>query len=459
MTIETSMINRIIISLFLLASLICCTTKEVAQTTVMKDRLEKILNEHTLQLWYPKVIDNNNGGYYSNYSYDWTKQNDQNKFIVTQARHVWTLSKAFEFYPERNEYQDYARHGYEFLKNHMWDKEYGGFYQLVDSTGRIPKNDYSLEKRLYGNSFAIYALATYYKTSPDKEALDLAIQSFTWLDTHAHDSIYGGYFQYLKRNGDIISRSVLDVGYDAPDKTYVGLKDYNSSIHTLEAFTELYHVWPNDTLRNRLQEMYEVVSETMFDPRGFLKLYFYPDWTLVQDHELLELLGKSSHYANHVTFGHDVETAFLLMEAAEALGIDPDEIVSKAKLFVDHALKKGWDNEKGGFYEMGKYINAEMKILDKGKNWWAQAEGMNSLLLMHKYFPDDLNQYYEKFELLVDYIEQNMLDYENMGWFSGGVDHQPKIKKYQKAQIWKGSYHTSRSLMHCIEMLGNGVAD
>ncbi|MCK5206991.1 MAG: AGE family epimerase/isomerase, partial [Cyclobacteriaceae bacterium] len=129
----------------------------------MKNKLEQVLNEHTLQLWYPRVIDQNNGGYYSNYSYDWTKENNQNKFIVTQARHVWTLSKAFEFYPERTEYQDYANHGYEFLRDHMWDKEYGGFYQLVDSTGQVPDGEYSFEKKLYGNSFAIYGLAAYYK--------------------------------------------------------------------------------------------------------------------------------------------------------------------------------------------------------------------------------------------------------------------------------------------------------
>ena len=449
------MTNKIIISIFLFNSIICCTSKTIEQKPSMKNKLEQVLNEHTLQLWYPRVIDQNNGGYYSNYSYDWTKENNQNKFIVTQARHVWTLSKAIEFYPERTEYQDYANHGYEFLRDHMWDKEYGGFYQLVDSTGQVPDGEYSFEKKLYGNSFGIYGLAAYYKISKNKDVLDLAVRTFNWLDSHAHDSIYGGYFQYLRRDGSSIPRSVLEDGYDASDKAHVGLKDYNSSIHILEAFTELFHVWPDEILKERLQEMYEVVSETMYDPRGFLKLHFYPDWTLVEDQELIELAGERSFYTNHVTFGHDVETAFLLLEAAEALGIEQEEIMPKAKLFVDHALKKGWDNEKGGFYDQGKYIDGEMKILDKGKNWWAQAEGFNSLLLMHKHFPDDPNQYYEKFELLVDYIEKNLLDHENLGWYSYGIDHHPEMKTRQKAQIWKGSYHTARSLMHCISILEN----
>ena len=115
----------------------------------LKDKLEEILNEHTLHVWYPKVIDKINGGYYTNYSYDWNKEDIQNKFIVTQARHVWTLSKAFEFYPERKAYLEFANHGYEFLKEFMWDKKYGGFFQLVDSAGQVPDGKYMLEKRVF----------------------------------------------------------------------------------------------------------------------------------------------------------------------------------------------------------------------------------------------------------------------------------------------------------------------
>ena len=449
------MIPRIVISIFLLAGFLYCTPKTIEQENPIKIKLEKVLNDHTLDLWYPKVIDHKNGGYYSNYTYNWAKENNQNKFIVTQARHVWTLSKAFEFYPDRADYKDYANHGYLFLKDKMWDKEYGGFYQLVDSTGQVPEGEYNFEKKLYGNAFAIYGLSAFYKISKNTDVLDLAVRGFSWLDANARDSIHGGYFQYLRRDGSIIPRSVLEEGYDAPDKAHVGLKDYNSTIHILEALTELYTVWPDKTLKDRLQEMYEIVSEIMYDPRGFLKLYFYADWTIVEDQDMIDLIGERSFNTNHVTFGHDVETAFLLLEAAEALGIEEREIMPKAKLFVDHALEKGWDHEKGGFYEQGKYIDGKMTILDKGKNWWAQAEGMNSLLMMHQHFPNDQNQYDQKFELLVNYIDQNLLDHTHMGWYSGGVDHHPEIKKMRKASIWKGTYHTTRSLIHCISMLEN----
>lgn len=423
--------------------------------TKLQDQLEQLLNDNTLDPWYPRVIDTINGGYYSNFGSDWKKLESQEKFIVTQARHVWTLSNAFEFYENRTKYKEYAQHGYEFLRDHMWDKEYGGFYQQVDSTGKPPDTKFGLEKRAYGHAFAIYGLSAYYKISGNENVLDFAKQAFNWFDEHARDNVHGGYYQYLNRDGSYIPRSVLEQGYDASDWAFVGLKDYNSSIHILEAFTELYQIWPDEIVRDRLQEMYEVVSKTMYDERGFLKLYFYPDWTPVKDKDMEPYLGERSVVINHVTFGHDVETAFLLLEAAGVLGISEEVIMPKAKRFVDHALEKGWDSKKGGFYEMGKYVDGEMKILDEGKNWWVQAEGLNSLLLMHTHFPDDPMNYYARFEIMFSYINHNLIDHDNKGWYSGGIDLHPELKDEKKAQIWKGNYHTARSLMHCIKMLEN----
>ena len=442
------------ISIFLIfLMLLSCQKEQEPVFDSPNDQLKNILIHHSTTPWYPRVIDTINGGYYSTYSFDWEKQANQNKFIVTQSRHIWSLSKLYEFFPDSSKYKNFAEHGFQFIKTHMWDDDYGGFFQLVDSTGQVPEGEYSLEKRAYGNSFAIYALSAFYKISKNEEALELAKDAFSWFDHAAYDTVHGGYFQYLYQNGDIIPRSVLSDGYSAGDKVLVGLKDYNSSIHILEAFTELYSVWPDKLLKIRLLEMYEVVSGTMMDERGFLKLHFYPDWKLVPDEELTKLAGEGSFYTNHITFGHDVETAFLLIEAADVLGLEITEVKQLAKKIVDHSLDNGWDQEQGGFYEQGKFVDGSMKITDRNKNWWAQAEGMNSLLLMHQYFPDDPQNYYENFELILKYIDKNLIDHQNTGWYSFGIDHSPKYATAHKAQIWKGNYHTVRSLLHCIKML------
>lgn len=441
------------ICLFFL-SLVFVFTGCVRDNTLPMDKeIETYLNHHTLELWYPKVKDEKHGGFLSQFTYDWQLEGPQYKFSVTQARNVWSCSRAFEFYPEKKIYLNMAKHGFIFLRDVMWDKEFGGFHQTLTREGNLIDEKHMDEKRSYGNAFCIYALAAYYRVSHDEEVLNLAKKSFHWFDEHAHDDEYKGYFQFLYRDGTPIPRSVLPE-YNAGDRAHVGLKDYNSSIHILEAYTELYQVWPDDLLRTRLEEMYFLVLDTMVNPTGYLRLHFFPDWTEVSDEDLKGEAGRRSIYANHVTFGHDVETAYLLLEAAHVLGLEIDgQLMGRFKRLLDHSIEKGWDKENGGFYDMGIYRDGEMEIINDHKSWWGQAEGLNSLLLMHTLYPDDPHNYYELFTQMWDYIKTYLIDDQYRGWYDSGLDKNPGSKKRNKADLWVVNYHTTRSLINCIEML------
>src|SRR6476620_11638283 len=136
----------------------------------------------------------------------------------------------------------------------MWDKEYGGFYNLVTRDG-TPK---SIIKDAYGNAFGIYGLSAYYECSHDTAALSFAKTAFMWLEKHSHDPTYKGYFQHLQRDGTPVIRTA-----DVKSTSDLGYKDQNSSIHLLEAFTELYHIWPDPLVRERLQEMLYLIRDTI----------------------------------------------------------------------------------------------------------------------------------------------------------------------------------------------------
>lgn len=399
--------------------------------------------ENLIDVWYPRVIDYEQGGYLSRFSYDWHQQESQNKMIVTQARHLWTLSKLGERYPEEHIYKDFAAHGFEFLKDEMWDSEYGGFYQLVTREGKpIQDNSQQVHKTLYGNAFAMYGLSAYYEFSEDPAALDLAKQTFNWLETHSHDPVHGGYFQPLSRNG-------------SPDTTGTP-KDYNSGIHILEALTALYEVWPDDIVRERLEENFHIVRDTMVTEKGFLNLYFEPDWTHRSYRDSSKAVIMENLEDDHVTPGHDIETAYLLLETAEILGIGEDEKTHRiAKRLTDHTLETGWDKSVGGLFDIGYYFRneRELTIIEETKNWWAQAEALNTLLIMSDLYPNDPNNYFDKFVKQWKYIQKNLIDSEYGGWYAGGIDKEPERKTGLKAQIWKGNYHTVRSLMNCLNRL------
>jgi len=64
----------------------------------------------------------------------------------------------------------------------------------------------------------------------------------------------------------------------------------------------------------RLDEMFHVVRDIMVVDPGHLLLYFMEDWTPVTDETLDEIAGEDLWFSDHVTFGHDIETSFLLSQ-------------------------------------------------------------------------------------------------------------------------------------------------
>lgn len=426
------------------------TASSQAERTQIAAEMDNSIKTELLNKWYPQCIDSLYGGYLSTYTFDFKPAGPQDKFIVTQARHVWTNSKAAEWYPDVSYYLAGAKHGFQFLRDVMWDKTYGGFYNLVDRQGKDKSNPAS-PKEAYGNAFAIYALAAYYHASKDTGALSLAKKAFWWLEKYSHDPVHKGYYQHLQRDGAHVNRNV-----STPSTAETGYKDQNSSIHLLEAFTELYSVWPDALVRARLQEMLYLIRDKITTEKGFLMLFFQPDWTPVSFRDSSEKYILSHKNLDHVSFGHDIETAYLMLEASHALGIKHDnKTMAVGKKMVDHALKNGWDSSLGGFYNEGYYFNNQpgITIIFDSKNWWAQAEGMNSLLLMADQYPNDPMNYYEKFKQQWKYIQAYLIDHTNGDWFEEGLDKEPHRKTSLKGHIWKGTYHNFRALSNCIKNL------
>ena len=420
--------------------------KQIAQ------EMEASIQSELLNKWYPQSMDSIYGGFLSTFTFDFKPIGPQDKFIVTQARHTWTTAKAALLYPEKTYYLSCSKNGFRFLKDVMWDKKYGGFYNLVDRKGNDKSNP-KAPKEAYGNAFAIFALSAYYKSSKDTNALALAKKAFFWLEKHSHDAVYKGYYQHLKTDGTPVKRANT-----TSSNVEIGYKDQNSSIHLLEAFTELYSVWPDKLVRLRLQEMLFLIRDKMVTNQGYLTLFFKPDWTPVSFKDSSEVFIIKHKNLDHVSFGHDVETAFLMQEASQLLGFKNDiKTLAIGKKMVDHALKNGWDNRVGGFYDEAYYFKGRdtISILFDSKNWWAQAEGMNTLLIMADLYPNDKMHYYDKFTKLWNYTKTYLIDHVNGDWYEEGIDKEPQRKTALKGHIWKGTYHHFRSLSNCIERLKN----
>lgn len=453
--------------LLLILTTVACTSKQKSSGTestsgitsdplAIADEMEQVLTMGMMDYWYPLCVDEEYGGYLSSFDKDWNPREMQPKFIVTQARHTWASAQMAKMYPENPLYRKVSEHGYKFLRDVMWDKEYGGYYEMTSREGNPVQSGRDREdgsepgnertKSAYGNAFAIYGLSAYYDISGDPEALEQAVKSFRWLDEHSHDPELGGYFQFMLRDG-----TALKEGHRGTPP-----KDQNSSIHVLEALTALYEVWPDEHLKSRVNEMLVIIRDTIVTDPGYLNLFFRKDWSTVYYTDEEFKGGRNEHGFDHISFGHDIETAFLMLEAAHAIGMGNDprtHLVSKQ--MTDHTIHYGWDPETGATYEAGYYYKDKegVTILEPYTSWWVATESFHTMLIMSELYPEDPINYYDKFAMTWDYCKNYLIDHERGGWYSAGLNERPGAKDGDKGGIWKGNYHSARSLINCIKIL------
>ncbi len=402
----------------------------------LAEALDAHLRRDVLAKWYPACVDEAGGGFHQNFARDWTRKPDRNRFLVYQARQTWVAAQTAMYDPAlKDEYTRYALHGLEYLDTVMRDGEAGGLFFRLGPDGRAGKG-FGTEKHAYGIAFAIYAGAAVYEATKWPRAIEFAMATFTWFDDHAHDATNGGYVEALARDGTPIRTAPRPGARDGISTPY-GYKSMNGHIHLLEALAELHKARPDGRVRERLEEMLAIVRDRIAVEPGALNYYFTPDWRAVPMHD---------------SFGHDIETAFLIVEAADVLGRPDDERTWRvARSIVDHALQWGWDAKHGGFYYSGQ---AFAPAFERFKSWWTQAEGLNVLLLMHERYGAETDRYWKAFVKQLRFLWDHQVDHEHGGWYcrvtedGGGL-----VSSADKATPWKAAYHNVRALMHTVRRL------
>ena len=425
-----------ILLLSLIMAIGCNTFAQNNYLGVHIDEIESALNKH-LNNWYPAIIDTINGGYYTNLEHDWALSKNQDKILVTQARGLWTAAKAANILNNKQQYIDAAQHGFSFFTKHLWDNENGGFRLMYYIDDCDKKETHNL---IYANAFALFALAEYAKLDKTGEALIWAEKTFDWMDSVAHDKKLGGYYNLINYTSD-----TSDVfGWKNPK-----WKDQNSAIHLLEAFTSYYEVAPSIKVRKRLEEMLILVRDTMTQANGSLKLFFTANWQAIDYSDSTREFILANQNFDHLSFGHNIETAYLLIDASKTFyGKVDSATLLVAKKLTDHTIKHGFAPNFNGIYDRGYDFgnNGKIEIIDRRKSWWAQFEALHTLALMTQYFPNETT-YTSAFQCMWQYIDQHITDHKHGGHYYYGIDETPDNIKNNKGQGWKGPYHDGRTLL------------
>lgn len=390
---------------------------------MVKEKYSQSINTeltNILQYWMEKTPDHENGGFLGKIDNDNIVSPDAPKGSVLNARILWSFAAAYNHDPQP-QYLETADRAYHYIAEHFVDNNYGGVYWTVDAQG----NPLDTKKQVYAIAFTIYAFSEYFIASGREVAKDHAVELYQDLIKYSLDKEKGGYFEAFGREWEHIADLRLS-DKDANEK-----KTMNTHLHVLEAFANLYRIWPDEELRIRIADLLTNFTTYIIDfGTGHLKLFFDEDWN-----------SKSAI----ISYGHDIEAAWLLLEAAEVIE-DPEWIARLKDIAVKmaHATIEGIDKDGGLWYEK----DPSTGHIIKEKHWWVQAEAMVGFYNAWQISRDPV--FLDQFSKVWDYIQEHIIDHENGEWFWGiGPDGQV-MPGEDKAGQWKCPYHNSRA---CIEIL------
>lgn len=386
----------------------------------LKEKIRLHLKDQILPFWLLETKDDQHGGFWGKLNRDGTAVPGEPKGLVQHARLVWSFSAFYENEALQS-YAEIARWGRDFICKHFFDPRYGGYYYLLrHDTTPLEQNKY-----LYAQSFVIYALSRFSRVFGCPQSSEYALDLFDLIVRKAADRLYGGFYESFSRDWQRIHQHA-DFGIAGNKKTM------NCHIHLMESLTDLAITTRNRQVIKTVQHLIDLVIEHIYiKEQSSLGVYFDLRWQPV----------NTVH-----SFGHDIETAWLLLKASETIGNYRQREIKKVALsLVEHTLRLGLDTQNCGlFYEI-KNEDGRYQI-DRKKVWWVQAEGLVGFLKVFSLTGD--HRFYSAFQNVMNWVLDFQLDREFGEWHyeilpNGSV-------RGEKAGLWKTPYHNGRA---CLELL------
>jgi mannobiose 2-epimerase len=307
--------------------------------------------------------------------------------------------------------------------NHFLDEEYGGAYRTVNMKGE-PEDT---RKHTLTESYFIYAFAEYFRATGDQSALDMAIEIFELLEKHALDTTLNGYYEVFtrdwKRSHDLL------IGENSPDDE----KTMITHLHLVEAYAGLYRVWPEKRMEERLRNILHIFMNKIVDKETFHLIYFLDNnWNATSQID---------------SYGHDIEAAWLIVEAARLLN-DPGLLEDVEKLSIKMAEGASEGIEPDGSMLTEKDLSTGHVVTIR--SWWEQAESVIGYLNAYEITGDE--SYLDRSIKSWNYIKEYFIDREHGGWHAL-VTAAGEPAGRDKANYWTCPYHNGRMGMEVIERI------
>jgi mannobiose 2-epimerase len=409
-------------------------------------QVSHVLEGSIIPFWLERCKDKGYGGYLTNFDEKGIDAGTAEKYLNTQSRLVWWFSILSRSFPHKPEYRQMADWGMDFLIRNYWDSRYGGwFWKTKRDGGKLDDG-----KSVYGQSFALYAIAEYYLATHDNLALDYAVRTFDLLQIYCTDTLRGGYYENLERDWQ-----VAGPGFFGGDR-----KGLDTHMHLMESFTTLYAATGQEIHRRKLESQIQLIVRHLINPvtgcgRNQVDLEFQPIPAIALNRTWnAERAGDAPAVPTDTTsYGHNVELSWLINLALQIGKIDPEPYKPVMKRLLDHALAHGIDWELGGVYRDG-IADGEALILEK--EFWQNAEVLVGFLDGFQTFGDQ--RYMDAFENVWNFVNAKMINHQ-VGEFRTLLTRDGQPIDENIGNPWKVAYHSGRSMLECtqrLKILSNG---
>jgi mannobiose 2-epimerase len=406
------------------------TARDAAAANLLRrawrSELEAELLGNILPFYAQVAVDRERGGFYGLIHNDLRVEPDAPRGVIQVTRILWAFAHATRVL-DMPALLATADRAWETLRSHFIDHATGGLHWSVAADGT------PLDRRrlIYAQAFGIYAFAEYALATGSHTALYEALALFDLIERNAWDHAGGGYVEGCTHDWQ------PDPGQRVDEVTGPVAFSMNTHLHLVEAYTTLLHAVRvagerTEAVEEALARSLDVMLQKVVLTSGHFGLQFDASWQPLDD---------------RISYGHDIEGSWLLVEAADAVG-DADTVAAAHAVALRLArltLTKGVDAD-GGLFNEGDPTGPT----DTDKDWWPQAEAMVGFLNAFQLSGDE--QFLHAARASWQFIQTHIVDRTHGEWF-WGVSRDGKPLDHQKTGPWKGPYHNGRACLETIRRL------
>lgn len=387
---------------------------------MMLEEVKAHLLNDIIPFW-KNLRDDEFGGYYGYMDYDLKVDKKAVKGCILNSRITWFFANAYTLLKDESLLEE-AKHGFAFMKEHCMDKENGGIFWSMQYDG-TPEDT---TKHTYNQAFSIYALSSYYEATHDEEALAMAKELFHIIETKCTDEI--GYKEAFDKEFHEVENDKLS------ENGVIAEKTMNTLLHVFEAYTELYRVAKLPEVKERLEWIMDTFAGKVYNPKLHRQEVFF-------DRNMNTILDLHS-------YGHDIETAWLMDRGVEVLGEKKyeEKMTPITKDLTAEIYKVAFDGHSLA-------NECEKGVVNVHRIWWVQAETVIGFLNGWQKDPSR-TEYLDAAKSEWQFIKDHVMDKRQGSEWFWEVD--PSGKPYEGRPIvepWKCPYHNGRMCFEVIRRL------